>query len=76
MAALPPVCTLVGKETNAKEYDYGMSATNDTSKGVLAANLPVRRLKGLIRKPGKPLSIEEMNIAISKRGHALVRAKK
>lgn len=42
-----------------------MSATNVTSKGVLAANLPMRRLKGLIRKPGKPVSIEEMNIAIS-----------
>jgi antitoxin PrlF len=34
---------------------------------VVAATTPVQRLKGLIRKPEKPVSIEEMNAAIAKR---------
>jgi len=60
------------KKRTPKEYDFRMSTPKFTPEGVLAANLPVRRLKGLIRKPGKTVSIEEMNIAISKRRHALV----
>jgi antitoxin PrlF len=33
---------------------------------IAAANSPVRKLKGLIRKPGKPVSIAEMNSAIAR----------
>ena len=33
---------------------------------IAAANSPVRKLKGLIRKPGKPVSIAEMKSAIAR----------
>jgi hypothetical protein len=33
-----------------------------------AAEVPVATLKGMIAKPAKPVSIEEMNTAIAKRG--------
>jgi hypothetical protein len=33
-----------------------------------AAEVPVATLKGMIAKPVKPVSIEEMNAAIAKRG--------
>ena len=35
---------------------------------IVSANFPVQRLKGLVRKPNKPVSIESMNAAISARG--------
>jgi len=35
---------------------------------IVAATRPVQSLKGLIRKPAKPVSIEEMNAAIARRG--------
>ena len=43
----------------------------ETAKGqfaIVAASIPVQKLKGFIRKPEKPVSIEEMNAAISMRG--------
>ena len=33
---------------------------------IVAATIPLRRLKGLIRRPEKPVSIDEMNAAIAK----------
>jgi antitoxin PrlF len=33
---------------------------------IAAANSPVRKLKGLIRKPDKPVSVAEMNSAIAR----------
>ncbi|HEY4052495.1 MAG TPA: AbrB/MazE/SpoVT family DNA-binding domain-containing protein [Terriglobales bacterium] len=33
---------------------------------IAVANSPVRKLKGLIRRPGKPVSIAEMNSAIAR----------
>lgn len=35
---------------------------------VMAATHSVRDLKGLIRKPAKPISIEDMNLAIEAQG--------
>jgi AbrB family looped-hinge helix DNA binding protein len=35
---------------------------------IISANLPVQRLKGLVRKPRKSVSIESMNAAIAARG--------
>ncbi|MDR2244101.1 MAG: AbrB/MazE/SpoVT family DNA-binding domain-containing protein [Burkholderiales bacterium] len=35
---------------------------------IVSANFPVQRLKGLVRKPRKPVSIENMNAAIAARG--------
>jgi len=35
---------------------------------IIATNFPVQRLKGLIKKPKKPVSIESMNAAIAARG--------
>jgi AbrB family looped-hinge helix DNA binding protein len=35
---------------------------------IVAANFPVQQLKGLIKKPRKPVSIESMNAAIAARG--------
>jgi AbrB family looped-hinge helix DNA binding protein len=35
---------------------------------IVAANVPVQQLKGLIKKPRKPVSVENMNTAISLRG--------
>ena len=37
---------------------------------IVAATVPVRALKGLIHKPAKPVSIREMNAAITRRGSA------
>jgi AbrB family looped-hinge helix DNA binding protein len=37
---------------------------------IVAATRPVQELKGLIRKPAKPVSIEHMNAAIARRGAA------
>jgi antitoxin PrlF len=34
---------------------------------IIPATVPLRRLKGIIRKPEKPVSIEEMNAAIARR---------
>jgi antitoxin PrlF len=35
---------------------------------VIPATKSVTALKGLVRKPGKPVSIEDMNLAIAMRG--------
>ena len=35
---------------------------------IIAANRPVTALKGLIRKPSQPVSIEAMNAAIARKG--------
>ncbi|HSH48443.1 MAG TPA: AbrB/MazE/SpoVT family DNA-binding domain-containing protein [Halomonas sp.] len=35
---------------------------------ILAVNRPVQELKGMIRKPKRPVSIEEMNDAITRQG--------
>jgi AbrB family looped-hinge helix DNA binding protein len=35
---------------------------------IVSANLPVQKLKGLVRKLKKPVSIESMNAAIAARG--------
>ncbi|MBF7054653.1 AbrB/MazE/SpoVT family DNA-binding domain-containing protein [Halomonas sp. KAO] len=35
---------------------------------ILAVNRPVQELKGMIRKPKRPVSIEEMNDAIARQG--------
>jgi AbrB family looped-hinge helix DNA binding protein len=43
---------------------------------VVAATVPVQRLKGIIRKPAKAVSIEEMNAAIAKNRSALNSSKK
>lgn len=34
---------------------------------IVPATAPLRRLKGLIRRPEKPVSLEEMNTAIAQR---------
>lgn len=34
---------------------------------IVPATVPLQRLKGIIRKPEKPVSIEEMNTAIAQR---------
>jgi len=34
---------------------------------IVPATIPLRRLKGIIRKPERPVSIEEMNAAIAER---------
>lgn len=42
----------------------------ETGKGqfaIVAASIPVQNLKGFIRKPGRPISIDDMNRAIAKR---------
>jgi antitoxin PrlF len=35
---------------------------------VIPATVPVQALKGIVPKPGKPVSIQDMNEAIRKRG--------
>lgn len=43
----------------------------DTGKGqfaIVPATSPVLALKGMLRKPAKPVSIEDMNQAISEQG--------
>jgi hypothetical protein len=35
---------------------------------LLAATLPVSALKGMIKKPSKPVTLEEMNEAIASNG--------
>ncbi len=45
----------------------------ETSNGqfnIVVATKPVTALKGLIRKPVKPVSIEDMNAAIARQGAA------
>ena len=45
----------------------------ETDKGqfnIVVATKPVTALKGLIRKPIKPVSIEDMNAAIARQGAA------
>jgi antitoxin PrlF len=45
----------------------------EVSKGqfaIMAATTTVRNLKGLITKPARPVSIEEMNAAIARQGLA------
>ncbi|HUK47602.1 MAG TPA: AbrB/MazE/SpoVT family DNA-binding domain-containing protein [Terriglobales bacterium] len=46
----------------------------ETGKGqfaMLAASIPVQNLKGFIHRPAKPISIDEMNVAIAKRAAQL-----
>jgi len=43
---------------------------------IVPAATPVQQLIGLIRKPAKPVSIEEMNAAIARRGSQAGRRKK
>ena len=45
----------------------------ETGKGefmIIAATEEVQSLKGMLKKPARPVSIEEMNKAIAKRGRA------
>lgn len=37
---------------------------------LVVATLPVTALKGMVRKPAKPVSVEDMNAAIAARGAA------
>jgi hypothetical protein len=42
----------------------------ETEKGqfaIVPADTPVQHLKGIIQKPAKPVSIDEMNAAIARR---------
>lgn len=43
---------------------------------IVPATAPLRRLKGLIRKPEKPVSIDDMNAAIARRRSAQLPTKK
>lgn len=43
---------------------------------IVPATVALRRLKGVIRKPEKPVSIEEMNRAIAQRRAGAIRKKK
>ena len=52
-----------GDRVEFVEVDHGQFA-------IIAATLPVTALKGLIRKPGSPVSIEQMNQVIAKHGAA------
>ena len=45
----------------------------ETGKGqfaIIAATEEVQALKGMLKKPAKPVSIEEMNLAIGARGRS------
>ena len=45
----------------------------ETGKGqfaIIAATEEVQSLKGMLKKPAKPVSIEEMNLAIGARGRS------
>ena len=45
----------------------------ETGKGefmIIAATEEVQSLKGMLKKPARPVSIEEMNKALAKRGRA------
>jgi AbrB family looped-hinge helix DNA binding protein len=45
----------------------------ETGKGqfaIIAATEEVQSLKGMLKKPAKPVSIEEMNLAIAARGRS------
>ena len=44
--------------------------TDNGQFNILVATKPVTALKGLIRKPIKPVSIEDMNAAIARQGAA------
>lgn len=41
--------------------------TEDGKFAIMAATISVRKLKGMIRKPAAPVSVEEMNGAILRR---------
>ncbi|NBA97168.1 AbrB/MazE/SpoVT family DNA-binding domain-containing protein [Pseudomonas sp. R5(2019)] len=43
-------------------------ALGDGKFAIMAATQPARSLKGLVRKPANPVSIEEMNQAIEAQG--------
>jgi antitoxin PrlF len=62
-----PVRTALGLDTGDRvefvELEKGRFA-------IVPATTPLRRLKGMIRKPERPVSIEEMNAAIAKRRSA------
>ena len=42
--------------------------TGDGEFTIVAATQPVQALKGIIRRPEKPVTVEDMNAAIAKRG--------
>lgn len=44
--------------------------TGDGQFSIVAATQSVQALKGMIRRPEKPVTVEEMNAAIAKRGAA------
>lgn len=44
--------------------------TGDGQFSIVAATQPVQALKGMIRRPEKPVTLEEMNAAIAKHGAA------
>jgi antitoxin PrlF len=44
--------------------------TENGSFEIVPATSPITALKGLIKKPAKPVSIDEMNAAIAERGAA------
>ncbi|MES2636703.1 MAG: AbrB/MazE/SpoVT family DNA-binding domain-containing protein [Pseudomonadota bacterium] len=46
-------------------------ATQDGQYLMIAANKPVQALKGLLRKPNTPITIEQMNQAIALGGSKL-----
>ena len=43
---------------------------------IVPATIPLQRLKGIIRKPERPVSIEEMNAAIAERRAGAILKKK
>ncbi|HEY7351612.1 MAG TPA: AbrB/MazE/SpoVT family DNA-binding domain-containing protein [Terriglobales bacterium] len=59
----------VGDRVEFVEMDQGQFA-------IVAASIPLQKLKGFIKKPAKPVTIEEMNAAIARRGSQIDSQKK
>jgi AbrB family looped-hinge helix DNA binding protein len=59
----------IGDRIEFVELDKGRFA-------IIPATVSLRRLKGLIRKPEKPVSIEDMNTAIAQRRAGRILKKK
>ena len=62
-----PVRTALGLETGDR---VEFVETGDGQYAIAAATKPVQSLKGLIAKPARPVSIEDMNAAIAAHGAA------
>ena len=51
----------VGDRVEFVEMNQGQFA-------MVAASIPLQKLKGIVKKPSEPVTIEEMNAAIAQRG--------